>query len=119
MWTIENNVLTTGRLRSNSRTGDSSWIAEITGVGGKYGLVRQFIKATHNVTGNANGTQSFILKPGTIYEYRNIWLGESAHSYGKYGGSSGFFRLTDSGDEVSMTLADVTAAFSDQETETG
>lgn len=100
-------MLRTGRIRSNSVVRDRSWVAEITGLGGEYGMIRTFIRSQHDVYGNRDGEQMFLpLYEGRVYEYRNVWRGDSAHQYLKGRSANGFFRI-EMGKEIEMAAADV------------
>jgi hypothetical protein len=85
-------------MRSNSAVSDKSWVAQITGPDPKYRFTRRFVDRERFQSRRTNdGTQTFgPLRPGEIYEYRNIaGNGESGHSYGRCGGDSGFFVIVD------------------------
>jgi hypothetical protein len=100
-------TLTTDRIRSNLAVSDRSWLAEITGIGGKYGLERSFVPRCHDVYGNQDGEQTFgPLKEGTTYEYRQIWRGDSANQYSKGNSASGFFRI-ENGEAVEMSKTEI------------
>lgn len=109
-------LLTTGRIRSNSAISDHSWVAEITGLGGPYGLLRSFVSRSKSQYGNHDGEQSFgPLSEGKVYEYRAIWDGSSAHQYRKGTGQvDGFFRIDEHGAEIKMTKAEAIAFLQSQ-----
>ena len=75
----------------------SGWVAEITGLHPQYTYARKFVARAQNV---------FAVEDNKIYEARAIYTGESAYSYRKRRGWSGFFAIW-KGKIVSLTAIDI------------
>lgn len=65
------------------------WVARLTGLHPKYRYEREFCPRCND----ADVWMGLI--EGQIYQYRSIYWGDSKYAYHKYGGGSGFFRITD------------------------
>jgi len=76
------------------------WVARLTGLHPKYRYQRQFVEHPRDKDA------WYDLHEGEIYEYRQLYCGESRYSYEKRGGISGFFAVRD-GEIVDLEESEV------------
>lgn len=110
----------TSEIRGGGAVGARAWVAEVVGVGGRFGLLRRFLRETDDErsgSGRSGHVAWAITTPG-IYEYRGVGTHDRSIaqlSRRRDRGESGFVQVHADGRTEDLGLDEVKAYFADVE----